>query len=253
MALMARYAMQVSYKGKDFSGWQKQPNSRTVQGVLESALELLAGHPVTVYGAGRTDKGVHALGQVVSFDLNRHWAPEKLLLAVNAHLPKDVRVMRMRYVDNSFHARYSALWREYVYFIWTGRVCFPHFSDYVWHRKQKWDISKARRACKLFWGTKDYRAFCRKSECPPSAFRTIHKAEVFSRGDLVWFRVRGDSFLTNMVRIMVGTLDYICTGKKDIDYLEELLQGKAERPDAGPTAPADGLFFWRVGYPRSLW
>ncbi|WP_296867462.1 tRNA pseudouridine(38-40) synthase TruA [Thermovirga sp.] len=252
MAVMKRYAIKISYNGKNFSGWQKQPGGRTVQGTLENVLQLLAGHPVTVCAAGRTDKGVHAVGQIVSFDLERSWDPQKLLLAVNANLPEDVSAIKAFDVEESFHARYSALWREYVYFIWTAKTCYPHFRDYVWHRKQEWDLKKVKQACRCFLGEKNYRAFCRKSECPPNASRTIYKAEIFTRGDLVWFRVRGNSFLTNMVRIMVGTLDCIGTGKQDIDYLESLFEDKAERPNAGPTAPAKGLFFWKVGYPSSL-
>ena len=161
-----KYAARIAYRGSAYSGWQRQREGLGVQEVLEEALSRLTSGPVRVIGVGRTDKGVHAVGQVASFRMDRDWAPERLQLAANFHLPEDVRVMGVYPVSEHFNARRSALWREYRYFIWHGWVCPPHLNGLVWWRKVPWAIDRARAACRLLEGEHDFRAFaCSSSVC----------------------------------------------------------------------------------------
>jgi tRNA pseudouridine38-40 synthase len=248
-----RYAVKLAYDGGPFSGWQKQPGRVTIQGVLEEALEAFCHEKPTVHGAGRTDKGVHALGQVASFDLTSDKPAKTVLLAANAHLPKYVRVIDVTPVDTSFHARYGAVWREYVYHVWMGGACYPQIRPYVWwNGRRRWNMDTIREACRRFAGTHDFGAFCRASERPENSERTIYSMTVARRGPLVRFRVRGNAFLTNMVRIMIGTIDKAGTGEWPLEIIDNLLEG-SERTEAGPTAPAGGLTLMRVGYEGLRW
>lgn len=244
---MICYAATVAYDGSSFAGWQKQSNAISIQEVFEDAVASVIGLSVSVTAAGRTDAGVHSKGQLVSFKLGKEWEEGKLLLALNAHLPPTVRVSRIRKVPEGFNARYSALWREYRYFVWHGNFCYPHIAGYVWWNRKFWDTDHVLKACKILKGEHNFRAFCRVSECPENCVRNIFCLKVCCIGNLTVFRIRGDAFLTNMVRIMIGNIDLIGTGKHDIGWLEELLSGKS-RIYSGATAPASGLFLWSVGY-----
>lgn len=242
-----KYAAIVAYDGGEFAGWQKQPNAVTVQETLEHAVSQLSHDHVNVVAAGRTDGGVHSRGQVVSFIMEKNWKEDRLLLAINAHLPKSVRITRVRQVPDDFHARRSALWREYRYFVWHGSFCYPHISKYVWWNKRSWNTEKVKDVCRLLEGTHDFRAFCRVSECPENSVRSIIKLRVRSHGQLTVFNIRGNAFLTNMVRIMIGNIDLVGIGQYDTNWIQELLSGKS-RIFSGTTVPASGLFFWRAGY-----
>ena len=247
------YAVKVSYIGKNYSGWQVQPDALSIQETVESALEKIAGVPVRITGAGRTDKGVNAWGQVASFSMEKNIQPEKLRLAINFYLPDDIRIMRAYYVPENFNARYSALSREYKYFVYHGHVCPPVMNNFVWHRKSsaKWDMTLARKACGMIQGRHNFRAFCRAGECPDDPFRTIDTLRIRTRGNLSIISVKAQSFLTNMVRIIVGNIDTVATGKKSLAWLEELLTG-SERTESAMTVPACGLWFWRVNYESNL-
>lgn len=242
-----RYAAQVAYMGGSYAGWQRQADAVGVQQVLEDALSKLSPVPVKTIGAGRTDKGVHAVGQVASFGMNKEWDTNRLQLAMNFYLPEDVRVLRVFAVLPEFDARRSALWREYKYFIWHGRVCPPHLNGFVWWRKHDWDRDLARQACKLIVGKHDFRAFCKAVECPENTLRDIYNLKFQKWGDLSVLTVRAPSFLTNMVRIIAGNIDAVAIKKNNLDWLENLLKGD-ERIHSAMTAPACGLWFWRAGY-----
>lgn len=247
---MPRYSCVISYDGGKFCGWQVQPNGVSVQQRLEEALTLLNGNPVKAAGAGRTDAGVHAKGQVASFSMNRSWTPRKLMLAINAHLPEAASVTSVQEREENFDARRCALWREYAYFIWRGSFCYPQMKPYVWWKKQdQWDAEQIRLACAMMEGVHDFSAFCRAGEVPDNPIRRMHFVRWVQRGRLSILRVRGDAFLTNMIRIMVGNLDQIGAGKKSLSWLQGLLEG-GNRSDSAMTVPPQGLFFWRVGYPE---
>jgi tRNA pseudouridine38-40 synthase len=247
----AKYAAQVAYRGTPYAGWQRQAGAVGVQQVLEEALQKLSSRPVKIVGAGRTDAGVHAVGQVASFVMDREWEPDRLMMAANFHLPPDVTLMRVGRVPEDFDARRSALWREYRYFVWHGRSCWPHLRGLVWQRTRRWAAEKARLACRALEGSHDFRAFCKTGECPENSVRTLHRVRYKKRGDLSLIVVRAPSFLMNMVRIMVGNIDKVARGEEPLSWLEGLLTG-AERVSSGVTAPPDGLFFWRTAYEGDL-
>lgn len=243
-----KYAAKISYLGKNYSGWQIQPDSPSVQEVIEKVLAAISGSPVRITGAGRTDKGVNAWGQVASFELAKSLEPERLMMAMNFYLPEDIRVMKISQVMSNFDARRSALSREYKYFIWHGRVCPPVMNNFVWWRKGRdWDISLARKACEMIQGRHNFKAFCRAGECPEDPYRTIDAIRLRTRGNLSVFSIRARSFLTNMVRIIVGNVNSIALGKERLSWLEGLLSG-SERDQSAMTVPACGLWFWRVKY-----
>ena len=242
-----RYAAQIAYMGGGYSGWQRQAEAVGVQQVLEDALSKLSPTPVRIIGAGRTDKGVHAVGQVASFDMVREWAPARLRLAMNFYLPNDIRAMRVFPVTPDFDARRSALWREYRYFIWHGWVCPPHMNGMVWWRKAPWDKKLAREACRIMEGEHDFRAFCKTGECPEKSVRTLSRVRFQRQGSMSILTVRAPSFLMNMVRIIVGNVDAVARREQPIEWLEGLLRGE-DRDCSAITAPACGLWFWRAHY-----
>lgn len=245
---MGTWAVQVSYRGEGYAGWQRQADALGVQQVIEDALSPIeGGRRVEIVGAGRTDKGVHAIGQVASFRLDKEWGPERLRLAMNAWLPRDVRALRAFPVSDAFDARRSALWREYRYFVWHGRAMPPHLDGLVWWRKMPWDGELARRACRALEGTHDFRAFCKTGECPEQSVRTLSRVRLRRWGPLDMLTVRAPSFLMNMVRIIVGNVDAVARGERPIEWLVGLLEGEP-RASSAMTAPARGLWFWRAAY-----
>ena len=248
MSLTAnKYAVRVSYLGTNYAGWQKQSDVISIQQCMEESL-LKLGESCTVTGAGRTDAGVHAISQVASFRTGKNWDTRKLLLAMNAHLPDDIRIMNVWHVDESFDARLSALWREYRYFIYHGSSCLAPIRPFVWWNRFYWDLEKVRIACRLMIGSHDFRAFCKATECPLNSVRTLLRVSCKRIDRMTILQVRGDAFLNNMVRIMVGNLDRVGRGEITPERIGELLSGMS-RIESGMTAPSSGLFLWRVGYP----
>lgn len=247
-----KFAAKVSYNGGLFSGWQCQPGLFTVQEEIEKVLSLLNNGAVRVTGAGRTDAGVHALGQVCSFELSKDWRPDKLMLAVNANLPVGIQFMNTAEVPSDFNARFDTISREYVYFIWNSRTVYPHIEPFVCHLKARgYDWKLAADACHFLEGEHDFSAFCKKNEVPENAMRTLQSVKLRKRGDLVWLYVKGNAFLMNMIRIMLGNLEIVALGKRPPEWIKELLDGGI-REDGGRTFPPSGLFFRRVNYEKKL-
>jgi len=251
---MTRYAAKVAYDGSGFCGWQRQNciDGETIQESMEKALSILNKRETAVVAAGRTDGGVHAIGQVISFETVGFWDPLKLRNAIDANTPKSISVIEVASVPDTFSARHSALWREYVFFIWKGPGCPPHIRPFVWRNSGIWDYEAVRAVCRLLNGRHDFSAFCRKNDCPENTIRTIMSAGFSRKGSLCRIRIRGKSFLTNMMRIILGSIDLVAAGKRDVSWFESLLEG-ASRQDAGATAPGSGLFLWNVGYDPSPW
>ncbi len=250
-----RYAAEVSYDGGLFHGWQLQPGLPTVQLAMEEAAAALDGGHVAVAGAGRTDAGVHARAQVCSFDMRREWEPRGLTLALNAHLPPGVSVMRAARVDGRFHARFSAVSREYRYFIWNSGSIYPHAKRYAaWLKYGGYDWTAAARAAKFLEGRHDFRNFCRLEDGVRSTVRSVERARLVRRGRLVVFQIRGDGFLHNMVRIILGSLELAALGKIRPDEIGVLLDAeRSTRADGGRTFPACGLWFWKALYNSPIW
>lgn len=247
---MQRYAIRIAYDGTDFDGWQTQPSGRGVQDAIKFALNSI-GIDSNAIGAGRTDAGVHARSQVAHFDTDKVIAPRRLKLALNAHLPESVSVMDAALADEGFHARHSAITREYRYFIWNSSTCYPHIKRYSMHmpwRVVDWSIAAA--AARSMEGTHDFKAFCRTCDLPEMTERTVYTSRLHKRGHLAVYRVVARGYLTNMIRITVGNL--IAAGRGlGAEWFASLLKGAA-RSESARTVPACGLFFWDAVYDRDL-
>lgn len=252
---MPRYAAEISYDGGMFCGWQLQLGLPTVQGALEDALYILNGSPVSVAGAGRTDSGVHARGQVCSFDLDREWEPGRLTPAINAHLAKGVSVMRLvKAPREDFHARFDAKSREYIYFVWNAAVIYPALEPYVcWLKAGGYDWQSASLACACLEGRHNFDAFCRPVKRPDDPVRTIYRARLSKKGHLIRLHLTGSGFLNNMVRIIMGHLELVARGAKEPEWIKTLLTETGERNGRGRTFPPSGLFLWKINYNPSPW
>lgn len=250
-----RYAAEISYDGGRFFGWQTQPGLPTVQQALEEAVSTLNGCHTQVAGAGRTDTGVHARAQICSFDMKREWEPRSLTLAMNAHLPPGVCVMRAECVAGDFHARFSARSREYRYFIWNASSIYPHIKPYAaWLKHAGYNWRAAAEAAKYIEGEHDFRNFCRLEGYEHTTVRHIERARLIRKGRLILFQIRGDGFLHNMVRIILGNIELAALGKIQPEEIKELLDTKTHtRSDGGRTFPACGLWFWKVTYKAPIW
>ncbi len=246
---MARFRLTVEYDGGGFRGWQRQRDGIvTVQGVLESALARLCGHEVCVLGAGRTDSGVHARGQVAHFDTVRPREAWVLLRALNVMTPEGVTVLAVEEVEEAFHARFSAVYREYQYRILAGRSAAPALDRRrVWHHPRSLDVDRMRDAALVLLGTHNFSAF-RAAFCQSKdPVRTISRMEVEAVGAEIQLRVGANGFLQHMVRNIVGTLALIGRGDRPPSVMEEILCSQ-DRTKAGPTVPPWGLYLDRVLY-----
>ncbi len=237
----------LAYDGTRFVGWQRQAAGESIQGVLEEALARFEGAPVTVHGAGRTDAGVHALGQVASVRVTSSHDVETLTRALNAQLPHDLRVLEVVEAHPEFHARFSARAKTYRYQIRSGRVASPFDCAYVWHLPERLDAAAMGTAAQALVGRHDFAAFQSVGTGVPDSVRTIARSELRSEGDLLVYEVTGDGFLRHMVRAIVGTLVEVGRGWRPPENMAALLQG-GTRAQAGATAPPHGLFLVRVDY-----
>ncbi|HXG10031.1 MAG TPA: tRNA pseudouridine(38-40) synthase TruA [Gemmataceae bacterium] len=240
----------LSYDGTDFNGWQTQPGYRTVQETLENAIARLTGEPrIRVNASGRTDAGVHAIGQVVNFYSNTRLAPDVLVRAINAHLPPDIVVRHADDVPQAFDANRDALRKLYRYVIHDGPVPDPFLRRYCCHSKHRLDAAAMRRAAEPLKGRHDFHSFETDWPNRMSSVRTITHLTVNRVGDWLWIDVEADGFLYNMVRAIAGTLMNVGRGYWPEERVAEILRAE-DRTQAGPTAPAQGLFLMRVTYER---
>jgi tRNA pseudouridine38-40 synthase len=244
---MHRIALGIEYDGSGFLGWQTQPGGGAVQDALEPALAEIAGSPVSVTAAGRTDRGVHARLQVVHFDTEAVRPPSAWVRGVNALLPDTVAVLWSREVDRQFHARYSALSRTYRYEL-LNRGVRPALEA----RRVGWfhlplDVESMRQAARLLEGEHDFSAF-RSAECQAATpVRTLHALEIVARGERIDFVLRANAFLHHMVRNIVGTLVYVGKGRHPPSWVEQVLRAK-DRAQAAPTFGPEGLYLERIQY-----
>ncbi len=244
----------ISYDGTNFCGWQKQDRAdagrpvRTVQGELERALERLAKAPVPVIGSGRTDSGVHAYGQAVSFfSPIKSMAAEKYIPALNSLLPKDIRVHAARLVPADFHARFSAVSRSYRYFLYPGPTPPAHLMPYVWPLRHRPSVGRLNAMASCLQGEIDCTTFAAAGDLSPSKYRYLESAVFYPQGDQLVFEIAANAFLWKMVRSVVGSLIHYEKLGKDAEFFKEVLE-KKDRSLAGPTAPPQGLFLWSVNF-----
>jgi tRNA pseudouridine38-40 synthase len=242
---MKNYRVVLGYDGTDFRGWQRQPDGRTVQGVLEDAVRRITGKRAVVHGAGRTDAGVHALGQAANFRGSFKLTDEVLLRALNAVLPADVRVFSLAEAPAGFHARRSARSKTYRYRIVRAPQPSPLDRRYVLHWPYPLRLGKMRRAAGLFVRTDDFSAFSSNRDRSP--VRTVTRSELRQRGDEIVYTIEASGFLRYMVRTIVGTLLEVGRGRLEPEAIEAIFR-RRDRSLAGPTAAAKGLTLIRVDY-----
>lgn len=244
---MRNIKLVLAYDGTDFHGWQKQPGLRTVQDELEQAVEKLTQARPNTNASGRTDAGVHALGQVVHFYTNSDHPPDVFVRGLNAHLPRDLRVLEAYDVPQAFHATLDARSKRYRYVIDNGPVHSPFQLRYGWYVPRPLDEARMQRAGAALLGRHDFHSF--ETEWPnrTSSVRTIFDLAVTRHDAQVWIEVEADGFLYNMVRTIAGTLSWVGSGKRPESWVTEVLQAE-DRVEAGPTAPPQGLFLLRVRY-----
>lgn len=246
---MSRLRLLVGYDGTGFSGWQVQPGRRTVQGVLTDALQRLAGESVGVTGAGRTDAGVHATGQVASLPAVRDLSPEAVTAALR--LPPDVAVLESAAAPDGFDARRDARTRHYTYLIWDRRPPQPLLAPYAWSVPAPLDEESIRRALRFVVGTHDFTSFARVRP-DQSPVRTVDRVCVERDGDLVRIEIDAQSFLHQMVRSLVGSAVKVGMGRRPVSWLGEVLLARS-RQAAGTVAPPHGLCLTGVGYDDVSW
>ena len=238
----------LQYDGTDYVGWQRQAEGVSIQGLLEDALRPIEGSPVTVHGAGRTDAGVHAIGQVASVTLTATLDPSTLARALNAVLPVDVRVVEVEEVPAAFHARFNATGKTYHYQIVNAPFVSPFVRRYVWHVIPTLDKDAMRRASAVLVGMHDFAAFRSIGTEVASTERTIRRLEWREQPDgLFVMEVEGDGFLRHMVRTIAGTLVEIGWGRWPASEMQAILDSR-DRSRAGTTAPPQGLFLMSVMY-----
>ena len=247
------YKMILQYDGTRYNGWQKQGNTdNTIQGKLETLLSRIAGEPVEIHGAGRTDAGVHARRFALSFCYTGKVPMQKIVPALNAHLPPDIRAVDIRSVPDGFHARYAAHAKTYRYYILNARVDDPFTYDTCHRVGAALDLAAMQAAAAQFIGTHDFSALCASGSSAAAhgdTVRTITDCTVVQNGDLFTISVTADGYLYNMVRILAGTLVDAGLGKRTPESIPALLES-GDRRRAGPTLPAKGLFLEKVDYPE---
>ncbi|MGI6193278.1 MAG: tRNA pseudouridine(38-40) synthase TruA [Christensenellales bacterium] len=245
---MRRIKLVIEYDGTNYAGWQRQENGVTVQQLIEENIQKVTGERVTLHGSGRTDSGVHALGQVAHFDTGARMPAEKFCYALNTGLPDDIRIIDSCEVSSDFHARFSAKRKHYRYAINNGAHASALYRNFELHVHKTLDVAAMKEAAKVLVGTHDFSAF-KAVECKLNAVRTIYRSEISTDGNRITYDIEGNGFLYNMVRIIVGTLVEIGKGKLDASDMERILLSK-DRSNAGPTAPAKGLTLVSVEYPE---
>ena len=236
----------LTYDGTRFVGWQRQADGESIQGLIEEALAPIEGAAVTVHGAGRTDAGVHALGQVASVRVACTHDTATLTRALNARLPADVRILAIDEQRDDFHARYSARSKCYRYQMQTSPIVGPFEHRYVWHLPQPLDVAAMREAAAAIIGTHDFAAFQSAGSAVRDTVRTVTRSALVD-GALLTYEICGSGFLRHMVRAIVGTLVEVGEGRRTVPDAAALIERRT-RADAGRTAPPHGLFLVGVVY-----
>jgi len=244
---MRNIKLTIEYDGKEFNGWQKQPNKLNIQGTIEQAIKSITGEDVELNASGRTDAGVHAIGQVANFKTNSQIPIEKFAIAINSNLKKSIIIKKAEEVDEMFHSRLSCKKKTYRYIINNSEEGSAIYRNLETHIPQKLDVEKMKQAVKYFEGEHDFKAFKASGTSGKSSVRTIYKAEVYKEGEKIFIELTGNGFLYNMVRIIAGTLVEVGMGKMEPSRVEEIIKG-GKREDAGKTLPPNGLYLVEVMY-----
>ncbi|MGM9551571.1 MAG: tRNA pseudouridine(38-40) synthase TruA [Clostridia bacterium] len=245
---MENYKITVAYDGTRYSGWQRQNNTdKSIQGKIEEVLTKMCGHNVEIHGSGRTDAGVHAIGQVANFKIETDKTTDEIHHYLNEYLPEDIAVTDICTVGNMFHARLAKCQKTYLYRINNSDISLVFDRKYVYKFPEKLDVDKMRKAAESLIGTHDFLGFSSLKRVKKSTVRTIYDVKIEKSGNEIKIYITGDGFLYNMVRIIIGTLIEIGSGKVDTEIIKRVLESK-KRQDAGFTAPGCGLTLFSVVY-----
>lgn len=236
----------IEYDGTNYSGWQKQLNAPSIQEEVEKAIFKITKKQTEIFGSGRTDAKVHALGQVANFHTDCTIPTEKIAIALNSVLPDDIVILKSIEVSNDFHARYSAKKKTYIYRVLNTEIKRPLERNYACHVREKLDIEAIKNMAKLLIGEHDFKAFSSRGSSAKTTIRTIYDIKITKENDIIVFEFTGNGFLYNMVRIIVGTL--IELGKNSSKYDIKKALDTGDRKYAGPTALPQGLFLKKVSY-----
>ncbi len=244
---MRNIKLVIEYDGKDFNGWQKQPNKLNIQGEIEKAIGEITGEEIDLIASGRTDAGVHSLGQTANFKTNSNIPIEKIPIAINSKLKKSIVIKSAEEVEERFHSRYSVKSKKYRYTINNSQYGSAIYRDMEYHFPFNLDVNKMQEASKYFEGEHDFKAFKASGTSSKSSVRTIYKAEIIKNEDRIYIELTGNGFLYNMVRIISGTLVDVGTRKIKPEEIKDIIESK-ERIRAGKTLPARGLCLMEVNY-----
>lgn len=244
---MRNIKLTIEYDGKDFKGWQKQPNKLNIQGEIERAIENITGEKVELIASGRTDAGVHAMGQVANFKTNSNMPIEKIPIAINSQVKNSIRIQNAEEVDENFHSRFNCKKKTYRYVIDNSKYGSAIYRNFSYHMPIKLNVEEMKKAIKYFEGEHDFKAFKSSGTSNKSSVRTIYKAELITEGDNIAIDLTGNGFLYNMVRIIAGTLVDVGLEKIKADDIPAIIESK-DRTRAGKTLPPHGLMLLSVVY-----
>ena len=237
----------IEYDGKKFGGWQKQPTKLNIQGEIEQAIKAITGEDIELNASGRTDSGVHSLGQVANFKTNSNIEIEKFAIAINSKLKKSIVIKKAEEVGKDFHARYNCKGKKYRYIINNSYQGTAIYRDLECHIPQKLDVQKMKEAIKHFEGEHDFKAFKASGTSSKNSVRNIYKTEIKQEGERIIIELTGNGFMYNMVRIIAGTIVDVGMGKIKPGDIPEILKSK-DRNKAGKTLPPHGLYLVEVYY-----
>ena len=246
---MTKYKVVLQYLATGYAGWQVQRDRPTIGGTIESVLSRLTGESPAVVGSGRTDAGVHALGQVAHFRLERPWCSKRLLRSLNGLLPTNIRVLRLESTSPSFHAQRDALKKRYVYRIYNGPILSPFLHGRVYQVFPALDFERMQEAAESICGSHDFSGFAASTTRVKNRTRDLLISRWQRKGRALEYQIEAKGFLHHMVRNIVGTLVQVGLGKRPPEAMLEILKAR-DRRRAGPTAPAKGLYLARVWYSR---
>lgn len=244
---MRNIKLTIEYDGKDFNGWQKQPNKLNIQGEIEKAIQNVTGEQVNLIGSGRTDAGVNAFGQVANFKIDSEFPIEKMATAINSQLKKSIRVKKAEEVSSDFHSRYNCHSKTYNYVIDNSEQGSAIYRNLSYHVSKKLNIEKMQKAISYFIGEHDFSGFKSSGTSSKSSVRTIYNATVVKENDKVTISLTGNGFLYNMVRIISGTLVEVGLNNIEPEEIPKIIEAK-NRQMAGKTLPPQGLFLINVEY-----
>ena len=244
---MRNIKLTIEYDGKDFNGWQKQPNKLNIQGEIERAISEITGEEIELIASGRTDAGVHAIAQSANFKTNSNIPLDKIPIAINTKLKQSIRIKNAEEVDERFHSRYNCKQKTYRYVINNGETASALYRNLEYFVPEKLDVTNMKKAIKYFEGEHDFKGFKASGTSSKSSVRKIYKTSVKKDGDRILIELTGNGFLYNMVRIIAGTLVDVGLGKIKPEEIKDIINS-GDRTRAGKTLPPQGLYLVKVEY-----